>query len=113
MADQWTNPSNEPNTSRDERERVREELEARLMRSGVHLTGSESDAQIVALSNAVDDMDTARARLGGDSMVDTPDSSQPEDSRLVLPLRRDDESVDQYVSRIRAAARRLTGAEPG
>jgi hypothetical protein len=93
--------------SSDERQRVRDELESRLLRSGVALTGGESDDQIVALSNAVEAFETARARRGGDSMVNDPHSSRPEDDRFVIPVRRDDESVDQYLGRLRGATRRL------
>ena len=82
-------------------------FEARLSADGVSLHGSESDSQIIALSNALESFDAARQRLGGDSMVNTVDSSRPDDQRFVLPTRRDDESVDQYIRRIREATRRL------
>ena len=102
-----TNPRNpsidEAAKRTDERQRVREELEGRLARGGVGLNGSESNEQLVDLSNALEAFDLARARAGGDSMVNTPESSQPDDRRLVLPLRRDDESVERYLVRLRGA----------
>jgi len=108
MADRLNQPADETSLQRsDERARVREELEGRLSASGVNLTGSESDAQIITLSDVVEQFDAARERLGADSMVNTPESSQPEAERFVLPARRDDESVEQYVSRIRVATRKL------
>jgi len=111
MPDQW----NRGNRTADDlsplrseqRQRVREELESRLTSDGILLNGTESDAQIIALSNALESFDTARQRVGGDSMVNTIESSRPDDPRLVLPSRRDDESVDQYIGRIREATRRL------
>ncbi|MFI5227487.1 MAG: hypothetical protein ACHQWU_00375 [Gemmatimonadales bacterium] len=110
MSNPW-NPSFDQATPRqDERQRVREELEGRLSRGGVQLTGSETDDQLVDLSNAFEAFDLARARLGGDSMVNTAASSRPDDERLVLPERRDDESVERYLSRVRAATELLLGA---
>jgi len=108
MPDRLNNLPDESNPLRtEERERVRDELEARLQANGVRFTGSESDDQIVALSNAFELFDAARERAGADSMTNTFESSRPDDSRFVVPQRRDDESTDQYVARIRAAARRL------
>ena len=108
MASQeWGTPADEPAARNDERELVREELEGRLFDSGVKLTGSETDEQIVRLADAVEAFDAARARAGGDSMVDTPFSSRPDDPRFVLPVRRDDESVEQYLGRIRGATERI------
>ena len=104
---QWDVPADEPEARSDERELVREELEGRLFESGVKLTGSETDEQIVRLADAVEAFDSARARAGGDSMVNTPYSTRSDDPRFVLPVRRDDESVEQYLGRIRSAAERI------
>ena len=101
---EWNTPADEPAARSDERELVREELEGRLFDSGVKLTGSESDDQIVRLADAVEAFDAARARAGGDSMVNTPSSSSPDNPRFVLPVRRDDESIERYLARIRVAA---------
>src|SRR5689334_24191591 len=101
MADRWNNPADDTNQLRtEERERVRDELEGRLEANGVRLTGSESDEQIVALSNAFELFDSARERAGADSMINTFESTRPEDSRYVIPIRRDDESTEQYIARI-------------
>jgi hypothetical protein len=108
MADRWNTTDDDISPLRKEqRQRVREELEARLDADGVKLHGSESDGQIIALSNALESFDVARQRVGGDSMVNTAESSRPDDPRLVVPARRDDESVDQYIGRIHEATRRL------
>jgi hypothetical protein len=104
---EWSEVSGRPDDSparADERNGVRDELEARLIRSGVMLNGSETDEQILDIANAVEAFEAARAAAGGDSMVNTPESSQPEDPHYVLPRRRDDESVEQYVTRVRDAA---------
>jgi len=88
----------------EERNGVRDELEGRLSHNGVLLSGSESDDQILAIADAVEAFEAARAAAGGDSMINTLESSQPEDLHYVLPRRRDDEPVEQYVRRVRDAA---------
>lgn len=105
----WNDPTDDVTNSLrfDERERVRVELESRLAESGVQLTGSENESQIVALVEAVEQFERARSRLGADSFTNRADSSQPDDPTLVLPERRGDESADHYVDRIRQAAGRL------
>lgn len=110
----WNDPADDVTNSMrfDEREDVRAELEARLAESGVRLSGSEDERQIVALLDAVEQFDAARARLGGDSFVNRAGSSQPDDPMLVLPERRGDESADHYIERIREAATRLEGGVP-
>jgi hypothetical protein len=40
-------------------------------------------------------------------MTNTFESSEPDDTRFVIPIRHDDESTDQYIARIQAATRRL------
>lgn len=93
------------NPLRDEqRHAVRDELEGRLRHRGAAVTGSESDDEIVDLSNAVDRFERAVMQAGGDLMVDTPESSSPDNPAHVLPQRRADEAVDSYVHRINTAA---------
>lgn len=93
------------NPLRDEqRQHVRDELEARLRHRGASLTGAESDEDVLALSNAVDAFERAVMQAGGDLMVDTPESSSPDNPRHVLPQRQGDENVASYVDRIRRAA---------
>lgn len=96
------------NPLRDEqRQHVRDELEARLRHRGATLSGDESDDEVLALANAVDAFERAVMQSGGDLMVDTPESSRPDNPDFVLPQRRDDEDVDDYVQRIHAAAGRI------
>ncbi len=91
MPDAWNSSFSESvRHGGDERQRVRDELESRLTKGGVRLTGSESDSQLVDLSNALEAFDMTRSRLGVDSMVNTQESSRPDDERFVVPIRRDD-----------------------
>jgi hypothetical protein len=119
MADRWIDPGDavarrRPETLADEdaRARVREELEGRLLQRGVFLSGAESDEQIVMIVDALEAFDTRRMQLGGDSMVTARDPSRPPDERMAPPARRDDESVDQFVRRVREAADRLDRGAP-
>ena len=106
----WNDPADdERNPHRaEERRHARDELEARLRERRVTLGGDESDEEILAMVNAVEDFETRVMQLGGDTFVNTPESSQPDDFRFVLPLRRDDEPASQYVVRLREAAEELT-----
>ena len=78
------------------------------MKRGVRLFGNETPAQLGDLADEADAFDAARAALGVDSIRNTPDSAMPEDRRLVLPARHDDESVVRYAARINAATAFLT-----
>ena len=105
----WNDPAEEERNPwrAEERRRAREELEGRLRERRVSLSGNETDEDVVAIINAVEDFEARLSRLGADSFVNTPESSQPDDDRLVLPARRDDEAAEQYVTRIREAARHM------
>jgi hypothetical protein len=93
------------NPLRDEqRHAVRDELEARLRHRGASLSENESDEDVVELSNAVDRFERAVMQAGGDLMVDTPESSSPDNPANVLPQRRADEALDSYIRRIDTAA---------
>jgi hypothetical protein len=91
----------------EERRRVRDEVTARLRHRGATLEGSESDEELLALANAVDAFERAVMQSGGDLMVDTPESSQPDNPEHVLPRRRADERADAYARRIHDAADRV------
>lgn len=105
----WNDPAeDERNPHRaDERRRTRDELETRLRDRRIALTGGESDEDIVQIVNAVEMFEDRLAQLGDDSYVNTPESSQPDDERFVLPCRLDDESPSTYAARIIAASERL------
>ena len=109
----WNDPAeDERNPHRaEERRHTRDELEARLRERRIPLTGDESDEEVVLIMNAVETFEGRLAQLGDDSYVNTPESSQPDDRRLVLPRRTDDESAAVYAARIVAAAERLGGVD--
>ena len=85
---------------REEQRRAREEAIARLQDRGVHVSGAESDAQVVELLDAVDRFETEVSLHGGDLMVDTGSAEQPDDPIFLLPKRHGHEAVAAYVARI-------------
>ncbi|MEO7217090.1 MAG: hypothetical protein ABI026_02775 [Gemmatimonadaceae bacterium] len=92
---------------REERASLHSELLARLEQKGVRLDAKGSDAEVADLLSAIDNFDGAVELSGGDTMVDSPDSSEPERPEWVLPHPRDDESVASYTMRVNSAAERL------
>ena len=105
----WNDPADEERHPRRaaEREHARAEFESRLRDRRVHIVGDESDEELIAIVNAVEEFERRVSRLGGDTFVNTPESSEPDDERLVLPSRRDDESAANYAARVRRAAEAL------
>jgi hypothetical protein len=105
---------NEPRdeiATRDEA-RAAETLRGQLLQRGARLFGNESPDELGDIADEVDRFEAARAALGADSMRNAPDSTLPEDPRLVLPARRDDDSVARYTARINAATELLRSARP-
>jgi hypothetical protein len=105
----WNDPADEERNPHraEERRRTRDELEARLRERRITLSGDESDEDVVLILNAVETFEGRLAHFGEDSFVNTPESSQPDDARLVLPNRNDDEAPATYAARIIAAAEKI------
>jgi hypothetical protein len=100
---------------REERARVGVDIAARLSDRGVTLTGSESGDELVTLLESVEGFERAVQAKGGDLMVDeAPDAAnpQPDDVHFTLPQRAADETVAQYVRRIREATITVEGHPP-
>jgi len=93
---------------------VEAEATDRLRRRGVHLTGRESPDEMADLLDAVERFEAAVEAHGGDLFVDTPTRprdttavERPDNPAFVLPARRADERVSDYIARIEAAADHL------
>ncbi len=99
----------DPMAARDEA-RATATITGQLVQRGVRLHGDESPEELADLLTDVERFEAAVAAIGGDSMRNAPDSALPEDRRLVLPARAEDESVVRYAARVAAAAERLRGA---
>lgn len=96
---------------REERDAARMELGGRIRQKGVLIDGSETAAQLDDLLTSIDRFEAAVIARGGDLMVNTPTSSQPENAQFVIPRREPGEDVDVYAGRILAAAARLETAD--
>ncbi|MDQ6738239.1 MAG: hypothetical protein M3Z30_11150 [Gemmatimonadota bacterium] len=92
---------------REERASLHTELLARLDQKGVHIERNGTDAEIADLLSAIDAFEAAVENAGGDLMVDSPDSSEPERPEWVFPHPHDDESVAVYTGRVLRATERL------
>src|SRR4051812_20583069 len=105
----WNDPAEEERNPHraEERRHTRDELEARLRERRIVLTGDESDEDVLLIVNAMETFEGRLAQFGEDSFVNTPESSQPDDAQLVIPMRNDDESAAAYAARIVAAAQRI------
>jgi hypothetical protein len=91
----------------EEREAAAMELSGRLAQKGIEVGSDEDPAQLADLLSAVEEFERAVEKAGGDLFVNSPESSEPQDSRFVLPRRRDDEPLPRYRERVLAAAKEL------
>jgi hypothetical protein len=96
---------------REERDAARLELSSRIHQKDVLLDGSETVAQLDDLLSAIDRFEAAVIARGGDLMINSPFSSDPENPQFVIPRRQVGEDVDVYGGRIQAAASRLEKAD--
>ena len=82
---------------------VASEVADRLRRRGIELGGDERPEDLADLLGAVEQFEAAVEARGGDLMVDDLNSSEPDDPRFVLPARQTDESLRDYLARVRNA----------
>lgn len=91
----------------DDQARVAAEIRGNLRQRGVHVHDDEGGDDLVRALEAVERFENARAALGGDSMINTPGTRQPERAEFVIPQRADDETLAQYATRVNDAASKL------
>lgn len=89
----------------EEREAAAMELSGRLAQHGIDVGSDEDPGQLADLLSAVEEFERAVEKEGGDLFVNSPESSDPQEARFVLPRRRDDEPLSRYSERIIAAAK--------
>jgi hypothetical protein len=95
----------------EEQAKAREHTEDVLGQRGVLLTGDETDDELADLWSAVDRFESLVEARGGDTMTNSPDSSEPDNPAFVLPERKARESATDYTRRILEAAAGLTNPE--
>lgn len=86
--------------------RVTDEMASRLRGRGVAVYDSDSPDDVVQLVEGVEEFERAVESRGGDLMVDEPPArgaAQPDDPHFLLPRRAADESVSNYINRLKTA----------
>jgi hypothetical protein len=83
------------------------EITGRLHQKGIDVSSDEDPSELADLLSAVERFERAVENRGGDSFVNSPTSSQPEDPAFVIPTRRADESIGDYTAHINEAATML------
>lgn len=94
---------NDDLTTKDDVQRVSQEVANRLSGLGVTLTGAESPEELVQIQEAVERFELAVESRGGDLMVDEAlegKTREPDNPRFALPQRGEDEPVDHFVERL-------------
>ena len=85
---------------------------AQLRQRGVHVSGDEPAEELAQLVEAVERFELAVSAVGGDRMTNAPDSTDPDDRRLVLPERNDGEGAGAYAERVSVEAGRILEKAP-
>jgi hypothetical protein len=83
------------------------EVSGRLLQKGVEVSSDEDPAELADLLSAVERFESAVINRGGDLMVNMPGSTDPQDPAFVLPARRADESIPDYIRHINEASTML------
>ena len=79
---------------------------------GVAVSGEEPVEELAQLIEAVERFELAVSAVGGDRMTNAPDSTDPDDRSLVLPVRQGDERAGAYAQRVSAEAARILERAP-
>lgn len=101
------------NPHRDEdRSHAAEMAYAQLRQRGVDVSGDEPAEELAQLVEAVERFEMAVSAVGGDRMTNAPDSTDPDDRRLVLPERTGGEAAGAYAERVSVEAARILEKAP-
>jgi hypothetical protein len=98
---------------KEEQEAAAMELSGRLAQKGVEIGSDEDPAQLADLLSAVEEFERAVIAAGGDLMMNSPMSTDPQDRSFVVPSRRADEPISRYAGRILAAAKEIENQARG
>jgi len=83
------------------------EVTGRLFQKGIEVSSDEDPSDLADLLSAVERFEQAVINRGGDLMVNSPTSTDPQDPAFVLPARRGDESIQDYIRHVSEAAEML------
>jgi hypothetical protein len=101
-----THPDNASKDWNRDVARVAQEMTSRLRARGIEVYDSDSPDDVVQLVESVEEFERAVESRGGDLMMDEPPprgAAQPDDPHFLLPTRAADESVSNYITRLKAA----------
>lgn len=110
-----TEPNSESVRGNEDVRRVSGELANRLERLGIHVSGAERPEELLDMVDAVERFETAVEARGGDLMMDEgPDgqTTEPDDRHFALPIRREHESVADYIERLERATDEVRAHPP-
>ena len=89
---------------REERTSAATEITGRLFQKGINVSSDEDPASLADLLSAVEKFETAVEARGGDLMVNSPSSTDPENPDFVVPARNANENIEGYIRRVNDAA---------
>lgn len=92
---------------REERNSAATEITGRLLQKGIEADAGEDPALLADLLTAVEKFEVAVEARGGDLMVNSPRSTDPQNPEFVVPGRKADESLEGYIRRVDEAANAL------
>jgi hypothetical protein len=92
---------------REERSGAATEISGRLLQKGIDASADEDPALLADLLSAVERFESAVEARGGDLMVNSPDSTDPQNPEFVIPRRTADDSIEAFIRRINDAAQNL------
>ena len=101
-----TQPNSAGASDNEDVRRVSGELAGRLTRLGIRVTGTERPEQLLDMVEAIERFEAAVEARGGDLMMDEGPggkTTEPDERHFALPVRRDHESVAQYLERLARA----------
>lgn len=89
---------------REERTDAAMEITGRLFQKGLDVSSDEDPALLADLLTAVEKFEVAVEAKGGDLMVNSPGSTDPQNPEFVVPTRKAEEGMEGYIRRINDAA---------
>ena len=92
---------------KEERTSAATEISGRLFQKGIDVSTEEDPALLADLLTAVEKFEGAVEARGGDLMVNSPNSTDPQDPNFVVPSRKADEGLEGYIRRVNDAADNL------
>ena len=92
---------------REDRKDAATEITGRLLQKGIEVSDSEDPSLLADLLSAVERFEAAVESRGGDLMVNSPTSIDPQNPDFVVPARNADEALEAYIRRIDSAAAAL------